>query len=134
MEAERDQLIEGLVRLAESFEEGEPKTGVEIQITLATGGFLVSGIIISKSAFMKTNPITEPFDRIEKEEISKLPPSEVKQDDGIRRFIHLKDAKYFIPGQKPIPTTGPGIFWRGRISAVNGFNFGVLREGEPPAS
>ncbi|WP_371781684.1 hypothetical protein [Streptosporangium subroseum] len=39
-------------------------------------------------------------------------------------YIHLKNAKVFSPGQNPLP--GNGMYWRGQISAVTGWSFGLL--------
>jgi hypothetical protein len=40
-------------------------------------------------------------------------------------YIHLKNARFFTPGQNAIPNP-PGALWRGRISEVGGFFLGSL--------
>lgn len=38
-------------------------------------------------------------------------------------FIHLRDARVFVPGQHAIPTSG--MFWRGRLGLIVGWSYGV---------
>ena len=45
-------------------------------------------------------------------------------------FIHLRDARVFSPGGAGLP--GNGMHWRGRLSEVSGWSFGLL-EAAPPA-
>jgi hypothetical protein len=42
-------------------------------------------------------------------------------------YIHLKEAKFFLPSGagKPIPAN-QGVWWRGRLSEVSGFILGSL--------
>lgn len=61
------------------------------------------------------------------------PVESVKEDEKeeseiIYEYIHLSDAKIFSPGQAPIPTN-KAIYWRGRISEVDGFFLGMLQVG-----
>ena len=46
-------------------------------------------------------------------------------------FIHLKHATFLLPGQS-LPSTNRPIWWRGRLSCVQGFIFG--RMGDPAES
>ncbi|GLX10678.1 hypothetical protein [Microbispora sp. NBRC 16548] len=41
-------------------------------------------------------------------------------------YIHLKDAKVYSPGQGPFPANG--MYWRGQLSAITGWSFGLLSE------
>ena len=61
-------------------------------------------------------PEREYIDRLEAGEDISLPnqPS----------FIHLRDAHWLV-GTQVVPTE-PGIYWRGRISAVDGFVLGTI--------
>ena len=45
-------------------------------------------------------------------------------------FIHLRGARVFSPGGTGLP--GNGMPWRGRLSEVSGWSFGLL-EAAPPA-
>lgn len=114
----RDGILEACVRFAEI--QDEP---LETSITLLVGGFLVSGQIISKKKFIQLNPLTAWV-----QDVLETQPQEEQQapeDDWKRRFIHLRNAKYFSPGQPPVPDN-EGITCRIKISDVSGFNFGQL--------
>ena len=41
-------------------------------------------------------------------------------------FLHLMHAQVFTPGQAPIPATEDGMLWRGRLSSIDGFTWGLL--------
>ncbi|WP_214367076.1 hypothetical protein [Pseudonocardia sp. H11422] len=45
-------------------------------------------------------------------------------------FIHLREARVFSPGGAALP--GNGMHWRGRLSEISGWSFGLL-ETAPPA-
>lgn len=125
-----DWLLEILVKLVN-------KSKSEIGITLQVGGFLVSGLLVSRtqyfdgfasdfsSAFSDTEAAEDirnsfsKFGQVQSEEEEEnpnpLPPA----------YIHLKEAHFFMNGSKPIPDN-KGIWWRGRLSEVSGFCLGSL--------
>jgi hypothetical protein len=74
-----------------------------------------------------TDKTLEILDRLHKQE----PIPNHGSSDELPEFIHLSDVHFFVPGQPPIPTCGDGVFWRGRISEVAGFQFGILKLGTP---
>jgi methyl coenzyme M reductase gamma subunit len=114
----RDGILELIVKFSEM------ESPLESPITLIAGGFLVSGHIISKEKFIEINPITASIQEFE----DKLPKEEGEpepEDNGKRRYIHLRDAKYFSPGQPPIPSCG-AVSCRFKLSDVAGFHFGYL--------
>lgn len=99
-------------------------------IVLNVSGFLVSGLIIGAKEYYETfadtyfqDPsITKYGEKLKKD------LSELVSDDGFVSSIdkiHLKDAKFFHPSGKPIPTN-MGVLWRGRLSEIAGFSFGSL--------
>lgn len=49
---------------------------------------------------------------------------EALQGADTTAFIHLRDAKVYHPGQRPLPDNG--MHWRGRLSEVSGWSFGKL--------
>lgn len=57
----------------------------------------------------------------DKETAEELPPPP--------SFIHLGDARIWLPGDFPVPTSR-GILWRGRLTSVDGFIVGELVRGE----
>ncbi|TSK05952.1 MAG: hypothetical protein FPO08_14110 [Geobacter sp.] len=115
----KDAALVSIIKCAELEEPNEQ------DVTLLVGGFLVSGKVISFEKYSQHHPITESiaaaFDEADKalteEQIAEL---------GRPNFIHLSGAKYFIPGQQPIPN-GDGVFARISLSAVHGFHLGSLQ-------
>jgi hypothetical protein len=41
-------------------------------------------------------------------------------------FIHLQDAHFYSPSGTPWTGQKPGIWWRGQVSSIGGFIFGVI--------
>lgn len=130
--AENDWFLQELVSMVN-------RTGNSIGITLFVGGVLVSGQLIGGKHYFDGFADTfaagtdNPDDATWfKDMFSKLgdvyvePDGTYKQDAELPHYIHLKDARTFHPSGNPIPGTG-GVWWRGRIREVNGFNLGVLR-------
>ena len=118
--------------------------GCQFPITVASGGLLISGLLISgKTYFERSSDImkqsftgeagevmatwtaewTAIYDQDEKEEKIDTAEAVFKNPPG---FIHLDNARIYVPGQKPIPTSGGGVLWRGRLSSIDGFNWGTL--------
>lgn len=117
----RDAILEFVVTCAEM---NEP---LELPITLIVGGLLVTGHVVSKDCFMDNNSPTSWLKKaLESRQDDTDGAEQVKaEDDGARRFIHLRDARYFAPGQPPIPTEG-SVSCRVKIADVSGFHFGYI--------
>lgn len=109
--------------------------GMSMGITLCVNGAVVTGTLIGgdhyfalmKEAVAGANGnfdsdvregFGEMFDRYAK--IYAEPPA----NPPLPMFVHVKDAKIFVPGQPPMPTSG--MLWRGRLSAVSGFTLGSM--------
>ena len=111
--------------------------GLGFNVTLNVGGFLVSGILAGGKEYFKgfgkefsvyagndeeaRRDLAESmaqwgkiYDNRDKEE-NPSPPT----------YIHLRDAKFFQTSGNPIPGNR-GVWWRGRVSAVDGFILGTL--------
>ena len=119
----RDGILELIVKFSEYDE-----NPIESAITLIVGGLLVSGHIISKEKFFEINPLTAWIKEIgdkHQEETEEPDDAPEIEDDGKRRYIHLRDVQYFSPGQPPIPTSG-SVSCRIKLSDVAGFHFGYL--------
>lgn len=101
--------------------QGRFETGITLQI----GGLLVTGNIISARQYFLEHPLTDKILEV-KEVLDKTDPLAEQPDKDGPHFVHLSGARYFIPGQPPIPTQGEGVYWRGRLSEVAGFSFGIL--------
>lgn len=125
-----DWFLQQLVRFSNEW-------GVQMGITLQVGGVLVSGTVINgkqyfedfsasfAAGFKSDSELAAPFktliDSYKKIYTSK-PPNE---DLPPPNYIHLRNARFFGPGQQAIPNP-PGTLWRGRISEVGGFFLGSL--------
>lgn len=118
------------------------KYGLKFGITINIGGFLVSGNLASgkeyfegfakvfSSAWPDEKSAELVRDSIEKfgEEIYK----ERNEDDSqvpLLHYIHLENAKFFSTSGKSVPSYR-GVWWRGRISEVQGFVPGSLNISE----
>lgn len=115
----RDPLLEFVVKLSES---AEP---LESDVTLVVGGFLISGFVVSRRKYMMHHPLTKALE----DAADADPPDENDPQEPVdpekRRFIHLRDAKCYVPGQPAIPGNA-GMYYRIPISNVSGFSFGLL--------
>lgn len=112
--------------------------GQEFPVTLLTGGMLVSGRVVSGRKFVQhmlsdlvstvsNDEVRSQLNEAFSEHLENYPESGEPVEGKVITYIHLSDAKFFNPaGTKPIPTGGTGVFWRGKIAAVDGFNFGIL--------
>ena len=119
-----DWLLEFLVDLADK--------KVELLITLQVGGMLVSGILASGEAYFdavgsQLSDAKAPEDM--KRAMSQLEDLYRKEPNAERdpaiTVIHLKEARFFMPGSAPIPTN-QAVWWRGRLTEVAGFVIGGL--------
>ena len=125
------QLVE--ITNAESFE--------GVQITLQVGGLLVSGNLVSRDKYFEDGMAKAPMSPfstspdnsrwvVENFGAEAFREAEKSYVGPIRTwFVHLRDAKVFHPGGAPLPGN-QGIWWRGKISAVDGFFFGGLTSSE----
>ena len=107
-----------------------------IPITLNVGGWMISGHIIGQEEYLKgfmfgildqgikkgVEVLKERGEWVEREET----------DDTLPEFIHLKNAKFYQPGQLGVPH-GVGVLWRGRVAAVDGYIAGTLSLETRPA-
>lgn len=114
--------------------------GLEVGITLSIGPTMVTGQLCSGKAYLEGvakdfedsgkgkpgQPIAETFAEAVRAFAEKAYGPE--RDDRPVSYIHLRDARHFLPGaQGGLPTKG--TWWRGKLSSVDGFSFGVLQEG-----
>lgn len=111
--------------------------GYEFPVTLLTGGMLVSGRVVGGRKFVQhllddvvskiANDGTRgEFHEAFSEHLELYPETGERVEGKVTAYIHLSDARFYMPaGSKPIPGNG-GVLWRGKIAAVDGFNFGML--------
>jgi hypothetical protein len=124
-----DHFLQSLVGLA--------NIGVEIGLTLTVGGFLISGTLTSGKRYFdelqKSMQFTNTEEWMQKElgEFFRQsgsiydPPSEEETPIPPPTFLHLRDARFFHNAGAPMPSNA-SVWWRGRISEVQGFHFGTL--------
>ena len=109
-------------------------------VTLNVGGLLISGKVISAQHYFKCLA-QDIADNLRKagatqdsidfaiESFTKLGVPQKEQNDGENAprplFIHLTEAKFFFPGNMPIPNN-QSILWRGMIRNVDGIIMGTL--------
>ena len=129
-----DRLLQTIVLLANEYQ-------VELGITLNVRGLIVSGMLVSDRAYF--DGITQEVSKSEAHEDTKKLfhttfakiASEFEEEntteisskrlDSLPKFIHLRTARMYPSDDKSIPNTG--VWWRGRISEVSGFGWGLLK-------
>lgn len=131
----------------------DDSTGPGVGLTLNVGGVVISGRLISnwqwtqlnRDSFAESSPngFSKLLDEVlvsmkeSRDEIATartaaeaLPQryrNAVLDQDHVA-FIHLTEARIYIPGQPGMP--GNGLHWRGRLSEVGGWSFGVFNQEE----
>lgn len=117
-------------------------TTVEFPITIYVNGAILSGHLTSGHNYFdglkeqyriffnsldKDNQKIEPLlDDLTAARQNYLVDTETKYNMPLPVYIHLRDAKCFTPGQRPM--TDEGLWWRGKLSSVDGFHFGKLEQ------
>jgi hypothetical protein len=107
-------------------------------VTLWVSGALVSGTLVAATEYL--DGIADSFDEATGD--ATLGDIFRKQGDAMREdlategedaprpwFIHLKGARTFAPGGPPIPANR-GVWWRGRLDAVDAWYLGLLSPAE----
>ena len=106
----------------------EADVPVETDITLVVGGFLISGSVVSAKKYFTHNAVVTMAGMIEQIKSEAARQENNKTEPLKTNFIHLKDARYYTPGQNPIPSN-TGVFCRISLDAISGFSFGRLSVG-----
>lgn len=118
-EPEKDKV---LVHLIKQIEEAEKNTNLSedekyINIILNVHGMIVSGELVSYKiyvdGFIPSKTDTEQDETI------------VESED--RNYIHLRNVKFYLSSGNPIPSNeSKEMFWRGRLSSIDGFSLAKL--------
>lgn len=128
----KDWFLQFLVNLAN-------KKQFELDITLTTGGFQISGTLTGvRQYFDKFGAyFASPFgDKGNVEEVSAtfqeigdqcscVSPSEQTENPS---YIHLKNARFYGAGGRSFTGESP-TWWRGRLSEIQGFAPGLIEPG-----
>lgn len=111
--------------------------GVEIGITLSVGGTSISGMLVGVEQFFNgfgaefggafpdqdvSNSIRDSFSQFGKP----LPATEGSEDEKPLQqpnYVHLKNAKFYHNSGPAMPSNR-GLWWRGRLTQVDGFSLG----------
>lgn len=111
------------------------KSSLEIGVTLNIGGGLVSGMLIGMDQYFEGfaldfgSGISDPeASRDIQDSFSRLGQPKPQDEDAFiypPNYIHLKDAKFFHNAGNPIPANR-GVWWRGRLTQIDGFSLGNL--------
>jgi hypothetical protein len=128
-----DPILQVLARLANDV------PSAEIHVTLAVGGAVVSGVLVSRLAWLRLSAETMeavapragtiPAELSKTLEAQAVRPSDehggVTGADGVTyEYLHLKDARY-VAAAGTMPSLGsPPMLWRGRIALVSGWSWG----------
>jgi hypothetical protein len=110
-------------------------TDAEIHVTLAVGGGVITGALISQMKWMRLSAATMnasvpgsgviPAELARVLEADERAASSDAADDATHEYLHLKDARYISPtGAMP---ERPQMLWRGRISQVAGWSWGSFQ-------
>lgn len=115
-------------------------TDLEVGVTLNVGSVLVSGLLVGydkyvegvvsqlrkaggdKEANMFVEEIFRRYAEVYNSDVEGDDPTPQPDMDTI--YIHLAEARFFAPGSAPLPVEG--VWWRGRLSEVQGFTLGTL--------
>lgn len=134
--APRDWFLSELVRLVNATESRFP-------VTLTISGGILSGILISGKEyfeifaddFAKFGNDTPENEAVLREFVAgygsvyELPSAQEGASDAdilkAPQFVHLAAARFFAPGQAPIPTND-GVLWRGNLDGISGFSLGAF--------
>jgi hypothetical protein len=138
--APRDWFLAELVRLANL-------TDSRFPVTLTISGGIVSGLLISGREYF--SHFADDFAKFGGDDpghvaslreyissygsVYESDKEDETTDDTERlrapQFVHLASARFFAPGQTPIPTNA-GVLWRGNLDGISGFSLGAFAVAE----
>jgi hypothetical protein len=121
-----DDVLRVLARLAQ-------ESGVEMGITLAVGGGVVSGVLIAREKWLDKYVLAYSASSEEGQAVARRLREAFSQNDLIEseatpfsyHYLHLQDAQV-VHGSTGLPADRGG-FWRVRLDAVTGWSPGTLR-------
>ena len=136
---EQIQPIDPFLRLLVSL----ANAGVESPVTLFLKGTVISGILVGGRTYFEqfeanfaagfseetVNELAPMFDKFKSTYDEPDEEAEAKDSRPLPQLIHMRDAQVYTPGKPPLPANG--LLWRGRLSEVDGFSYGIF--GPAPA-
>ena len=124
-----DEVLRVLARLAQ-------ESGVEMGITVAVGGGVVSGVLIAREKWLDKYVLAYSTSSEEGQEVARRLRDAFQQEDLVGseetpfryHYLHLQDAQ-LVHGSTGLPADRGG-FWRVRLDAVTEWSPGTLRAPE----
>ena len=115
-----------------------------IGVTLQTGGFLVSGRLISGAVYFEEfaeeyaghgdgeadKAVFRRYAKEFREGLARDAASPPEAGLTPPQFVHLRDARFYQSSGQPVVGGETGVLWRGRITEVQGFFLGELGQAE----
>jgi len=86
---------------------------------------LVSGFVISYKKYTEHHQTIKAIDSVIEKFNAETPPETSETAEKTYNFIHLRDAKYCLPGVNPIPRK-TSVYVRISLESVHGFFSGKL--------
>lgn len=128
-----DWYLSNWVRLANNIDDD----GSVIPLTLIIGGAVVTGDLVAMDAYLRgvaeegaktlglkdSNAIARFKKFASAGAVDEEPRGKSSEDEPPPNYVHLRNAQIFLGGNTVIPTRG-GVYWRGRLAAVDGFVLG----------
>ena len=121
----QDPLLKAVVAMAD-------QAGIETGVTLYMAGGIISGTLISQKRYLDqvANGFADAWPGGPNEDIrhtfSTIGDVGEHSDEIANMFIHLKDARA-VSTKGFLPSAGEGAYWRGKVEAITGFNFGAYK-------
>ena len=115
------------------------RSDAEFAITLTVGGMLISGLLTGGKRYHEefAEQMLKGMGDLESETSETIRkffrsfgaiyerPEGDQTPELLTTFVHLRDARFFVPGAAPVPSNG-GVLWRGRLVRVDGYHLGIL--------
>ena len=98
-------------------------------VTIACEGVVVSGRIISAVEYLNSHPYLEAIANGAMQAVdSEENPNESWERLMEEKYLHLRDARIFSPGQDSLPSrNAEGLFWRCRRDLISGYSLGQFK-------
>lgn len=121
----QDGLLELLVRGVQH------APSAKLSVTLVMRGVVVTGILVGRDIWAdevtklisSAGPMGKDLGETIQQTFMEADLESPADGQTVYRFIHLVQAQY-VDGSGPV--NKPGVPWRGRLSEVSGWNFGMI--------
>ena len=125
-----DRFLDSILIFAES--------NIRVGVTIVISGAIVTGTVISGKEYFESLARSIASATIQGDTDTLRMMSDIwggfsreyERPDGVEGwtppfdYIYLREARYYAPGQTPLPDTGDGMLWRGKVADVSGVSVG----------